>query len=153
MAKICITCSVGGHLVEILNIIDAFKDHEIFYITSYEATTKDLDRVYYLDYTDASPICLKMFRAFILAFYQSLKILYKEKPEYIVTTGSGIAIPVCYVGKLFGAKIVFVETLCRISTTSITGKALYPIADLFLVQWEYLTKKYGKKAKYWGKVI
>ena len=83
---------------------------------------------------------------------QELKVLMKERPDLIVTTGSEIALPVCYMGKIMRKKVVFVETLTRICDLSMTGKLIYPIADLFLVQWEHLCRRH-EKAKYWGKII
>ena len=90
----------------------------------------------------------------IKTILKAFKILTKEKPDVIVSTGGGeIAVPFCYIGKILGAKIIFIETLSRITTPSGGGRLVYPIADLFLVQWESLLKKYGTKAKYWGNVI
>jgi len=58
-----------------------------------------------------------------------------------------------YLGGFLGKKIVFIESLSRVKNPSLTGKFLYPISDLFLVQWKSLLKKYGSKAKYGGKVF
>jgi beta-1,4-N-acetylglucosaminyltransferase len=83
-----------------------------------------------------------------------MRILLKERPDVVISTGGGeIAIPFCYAGKLMGAKVVFIETLARVTTRSAAGKLIYPIADLFLVQWESLLKLYGSKAQYWGNVL
>jgi UDP-N-acetylglucosamine:LPS N-acetylglucosamine transferase len=49
--------------------------------------------------------------------------------------------------------LVFIETNSRIVKPSLTGRILYPFADLFFVQWKPLLKKYGKKAKYGGLLI
>jgi UDP-N-acetylglucosamine:LPS N-acetylglucosamine transferase len=77
----------------------------------------------------------------------------KEKPDALFSTGSEIAIPAFYIGKfLFGAKLIFLESIARIKDISLTGKVLLPIVNLFLVQWEELLHKY-KKAKFWGRVI
>ena len=90
----------------------------------------------------------------IMTLIKAVKILLKEKPDVIISTGGGeIAVPFCYIGKVLGAKVIFIETLTRLTTPSGGGKLVYPIADLFLVQWESLLNRYGKKAKYWGKVI
>ncbi|MCK5494657.1 MAG: capsular biosynthesis protein, partial [Candidatus Omnitrophica bacterium] len=85
---------------------------------------------------------------------KAIKILIKERPDVIISTGGGeIAVPFSYIGKLLGAKVIFIETLARITAPSGGGKLVYPVADLFLVQWESLLQKYGNKAKYWGKII
>ena len=76
----------------------------------------------------------------------------KFRPKYIVTTGAHIAGPMCCIGKIFGSKIIFIETFANINTKTITGKLVYKFADLFLVQWEDMLKLYPK-AKYWGSVF
>jgi UDP-N-acetylglucosamine:LPS N-acetylglucosamine transferase len=81
------------------------------------------------------------------------KILIIEKPKVVISTGAEIAIPVFYMAKLLKIKTIFIESWCRVFEPSTTGKSIYPIADIFFVQWKQLLKKYGKKAKYEGAVI
>lgn len=51
-----------------------------------------------------------------------------------------------------GAKILFVESFCRVQTLSLTGRLVYPIADRFVVQWKGLCAKY-LRAEYLGTLI
>jgi beta-1,4-N-acetylglucosaminyltransferase len=87
------------------------------------------------------------------AFLSTFRILAKEKPKLIVSTGSEIAIPAFYLAKLFRIKTIFIESWTRFIEPSGTGKMVYPVADIFLVQWERLLDKYGRKAKYEGAII
>ena len=48
----------------------------------------------------------------------------------------------CCIGKIFGSKIIYIESFANISTKTITGKLLYPIADKFIVQWDSMKKLY-----------
>jgi len=149
--KICLVCSHGGHFDQMLQIVDAFNDCDYFFVTYYSGSTKNLKNSYFLKYKGWG---LKGKLSFILTIFYAINILLKEKPDVIISTGGGeIAIPFCYVGKILRKKVVFIETLARVTTPSNGGKIIYPIADLFLVQWKTLLRKYGKKAKYWGKVI
>ena len=88
----------------------------------------------------------------IKLFYSCLRILIKEKPHVIISTGGGSTIPLCYWGKLLGAKIIYIESMARINHPSGTGRIIYPISDLFLVQWKSMLKFY-RKAMYKGQVI
>lgn len=72
------------------------------------------------------------------------KVLRKEKPDLILSTGAAVAVPFFYVGKLFGVKLIYVEIFDRIDRLTLTGKLVYPIADKFIVQWEELTLRYPK---------
>ena len=82
-----------------------------------------------------------------------LRVLLKEKPKLIVSTGSEIAIPAFYLARLLGIKTIFIETWTRVIQPSGTGRLVYPVSDIFLVQWERLLGKYGKKAKYEGAIV
>ena len=157
--KICLECAEGGHLNELLSIIDAFEGHEIFFVTTEAKTTKNLNifgTVYYVrkQYNVKYRFLVFVIELcyFIKLIFSCLNVLIKERPRAIVSTGGGSTIPLCYLGKLMRVKIIYINSLARVNDLSGTGKLIYPIADLFLVQWELIAKKF-KKAKYWGKVI
>ncbi|EHD91122.1 oligosaccharide biosynthesis Alg14 like family protein [Streptococcus pneumoniae GA13494] len=76
----------------------------------------------------------------ILAF----KILRKERPDIIVSSGAAVAVPFFYLGKIFGAKTVYIEVFDRIDAPTMTGKLVYPVTDRFIVQWEEMKKVYPK---------
>ena len=57
----------------------------------------------------------------------------------------------CCIGKLFGSKVIYIETLANSSTKTATGRLIYHIADVFVVQWEEMLELYPK-AKYWGMI-
>ena len=83
---------------------------------------------------------------------KSIYFLIKIRPKAIVTTGTHTAVPICYIGKLFGCKIVYIETFANITTKTLAGKIIYPIADKFIVQWESMKKLYPK-SEYFGGVF
>ena len=145
--KICIACSDGGHLTEMLQLMEAFKGHEVFFITYNVLGGRNLRKVYHLKILKKNPL------RYLSVIPTIIRILRKEKPDLIVSNGAEIAIPTLYIAKLLGIKIIFIESWCRINKPSTTGKIIYPIADVFLVQWRQLLKKYGKKAEYKGGVF
>ena len=57
----------------------------------------------------------------------------------------------CYLGKLFGSKIIFIETFANSESKTLSGKMIYPIANLFIVQWEEMLNLYPK-ATYGGPI-
>ena len=71
-------------------------------------------------------------------------LFIKIRPKVIVTTGTHTAVPMCYIGKLFFRKIVYIETIANSKTKTLSGKLVYPIADTFIVQWESMLKLYPK---------
>jgi len=145
--KICLVCSHGGHLTEMLHLMEAFEGHETIFVTYDSARTRELQHKYLLKNIGKSP--LRMASAVLSIF----KILCKEKPNLIVSTGSEIAIPAFYLAKLLRIKTIFIESWTRVVQPSGTGRVVYPVSDVFLVQWERLLSKYGKKARYEGAII
>jgi len=69
---------------------------------------------------------------------QAFAILLRSHPDAVITTGPSVAVPVCAVAKLLRRKVIFIETGSRIHALSTTGRMMYRLADLFLVQWDEL---------------
>ena len=146
--KIALVCSPGGHLTEMLFLIEAFDGHNFFFITHKNPRTKQLKYKKYFIVDIGTDI-----RKMANAFFQTFIILKKEKPDLIVSTGSEIAIPAIILARFIKIKSVYIETWTRVKTKSGTGRILYYFSNHFLVQWPDLIKKYGKKARYEGAVI
>ena len=81
---------------------------------------------------------------YIINTWRALKILPKEKPNLIISSGAAPAIPFFWIGKLMGAKTIYIEVFDRIDASTIAGKLCYPVADKFIVEWEEMKKVYPK---------
>ncbi len=146
--KIGLICSAGGHYTEMLQWWEAFESYPKFLLTYQEVTTKDQKDTYYVENIFRGPL------AFIKGIVKTFMILLKERPDVLFSTGSEIAAPAFYFGKfLFRSRLIYLECSAQVYHPSLTGRFVYPIADLFLVQWEPLLKRYGPKAKYVGGLI
>ena len=154
MKKVLFISSTGGHLAELMQLEPLFKKYDYYIITEKDNTNKYLkekykEKVHYLPYGTRS----KMFTYIFKYFYLCLKTIYlyfKIHPKYIVTTGTHTAGPMCYLGKIFRSKIIYIETVANINKKTVTGRLIYPISDLFIVQWKEMLKLYPK-AIYGGK--
>jgi UDP-N-acetylglucosamine:LPS N-acetylglucosamine transferase len=82
-----------------------------------------------------------------------IRISMMERPDALISTGCCTTLTMTLLCKIRGVKVVYVESQARLETPSFTGRFVYQFADLFLVQWESLLKRYGTKAQYWGSVI
>lgn len=154
--KIGIVVSGGGHLDEAIAILEAFKGQDIFLVT-YKLSSLALynhpkiKHIYFVNVKESKGIVL-FFHLFINIF-EFLFIFSKERPKVLFSTGSEIAIVPFFIGKfIFGVKLIFLETFTRVKNPSFTAKIIYPITNLFLVQWESLLK-IGSKAKFFGRII
>lgn len=144
--KICIISSAGGHLKEILQIRKVFERHEHFFVTFNREDAKaplKNKRKYFVNDPKRNPF--KM----VLNLFQSVRIFLKEMPDLVISTGAGMAIPTCFISKIFGKKIIFIESMAAVYRPSFSGRMVYPISDLFIIQWRSL-KKFYPKAVYGG---
>jgi beta-1,4-N-acetylglucosaminyltransferase len=146
--KIALICSHGGHLTEMTYLIDAFAQHDIFFITYDNIRTRNLKYQKYL-FPNFGEKPYKM----LLNFANIINILLKEKPDILVSNGAEIAIPFFYIGRLLRIRTIFIECYTRIDKPTITGKLVYPISELFLVLWPEMLTFYGKNAEYWGNMF
>ena len=146
--RVMFIASTGGHLQELLQLKGMFKDYNYSLIT--EKTKSNLylkeeygKRVKFLLYGTKHNILIYPFKLLINCFI-SLFYYFKFRPDYIVTTGVHTAGPMCCIGKIFGSKIIYIETFANIVTKTVTGRMLYPISDKFIVQWESMKELYPK---------
>lgn len=76
-------------------------------------------------------------------------ILRREKPDLLISTGSGIAAPAFLAAKLLRIKTIYIEAFARVCSLSLAGKICYRLADLFLVQHPQLVENWPR-ARYGG---
>ncbi|GAB4219544.1 MAG: UDP-N-acetylglucosamine--LPS N-acetylglucosamine transferase [Candidatus Microgenomates bacterium] len=149
--KIAIITSKGGHLYQISRLKKFFKNYDHFWVTFNGEDVKQYlkkERVYYAFYPDSRNIINAIKNLFL-----AIKIFNKEQPTHLISSGAGIAVPFFLVGKfLFKAKTIYIEPFDFVSYPSLTGKILYNLVDLFLIQ-QKNQKKWYKKGKYWGGLI
>jgi UDP-N-acetylglucosamine:LPS N-acetylglucosamine transferase len=81
-----------------------------------------------------------------------IKIVLREKPRVVISTGAAVGCIACFLGKLVSAKIVWIDSITNVERISLSGRMVKHIADLFLVQWPDLASQY-KSVEYVGEVI
>jgi UDP-N-acetylglucosamine:LPS N-acetylglucosamine transferase len=148
--KICLVGSSGGHLTQLYILKEWWEQHERFWVTFDKEDSRSLlesENKYWCHYPTNRNI-KNLLKNTVLA----IKILSKEKPDIIISTGAAHAIPFFYIGKLMGIKLVYIEVFDRIEKPTVTGKIVYPITDKFILQWEEQKKLYPK-GEYWGGVF
>lgn len=140
--KICLVGSSGGHLTHLYMLKGLWEHEERFWVTFDKEDARGLligEKMYPCYYPTNRNI-----KNLIRNTWVAIRVLWKERPDVIISSGAAVAVPFFYLGKLLGAKTVFIEVFDRIDRLTLTGKLVYPIADLFVVQWEELAKEYPK---------
>lgn len=140
--KICLVGSSGGHLTHLYMLKPFWENKKHFWVTFNKEDARSLlsgERMYSCYYPTNRSI-----KALIRNTVIAWKVLRKERPNLIISTGAAVAVPFFYLGKLFGAKLIYIEVFDRIDKPTLTGKMVYPIVDKFIVQWEEQKKVYPK---------
>ena len=153
MMKLCFAASSGGHMEELSRLAGVIGGRESFLITeavSNSTAPSFCDRVYTVRLVNRKEFLFPVRLMGLLI--RSFQILRKERPDCVITTGALAGYPVSLAAKLMGKKIIYVESFARVHSASLTGKLIYPFADLFIVQWEEMLKKYPR-AVYGGWLV
>lgn len=132
--KICLVSSCGGHLTELRSLLPALEGHDFFYVLNDRALLPQ-DMQGRTDFIVHSERDLKFF----VNLWEAWRILRRERPEAILSTGAGPAVPFALVGRtFFGCRIIYVETIASVDRPSLTGRLMYRLAHDFYYQWSTL---------------
>ncbi|WP_407854982.1 PssD/Cps14F family polysaccharide biosynthesis glycosyltransferase [Enterococcus hailinensis] len=140
--KVCLVGSSGGHLTHLYMLKPFWENEERFWVTFDKEDAKSIlkdEKMYPCHYPTNRNI-----KNLIKNTFLAIKVLKREKPDLIISSGAAVAVPFFYFGKLFGAKTVYIEVFDRIDAPTVTGKLVYPVTDEFIVQWEEMKKVYPK---------
>jgi UDP-N-acetylglucosamine:LPS N-acetylglucosamine transferase len=148
--KICLVASAGGHLTELLRVSSCWKEHDPFYITTTLVVQEKLQtagKVYVTGECNRNHP-FKVIRVLL----KCIRVVFKEKPDVVISTGAAVGCITCFLGKLIGARIVWMDSITNVEKLSLSGRMVRYIADLFVVQWPELSGCYNN-VEYLGAVI
>ena len=150
--KLCLVASSGGHLLELMGLKAAWEAHERFWVTFPNDDARVLlggeGEHAIWGYQPTNRNAKNLMKNLWLAW----RVLRHEQPDAIISTGAGVAVPFLWLGRLLGIRTVYIESLARIKTLSLSGRLVYPWVDRFFVQWPDLLARYPK-AVYGGRVV
>jgi beta-1,4-N-acetylglucosaminyltransferase len=138
--KVCIVSSCGGHLTEVRCLLAAYRDLPHFYVLNDKALLPDdmQGKTFFIAHSERD-------WKFLLNLWEAFAILRRERPTVILSTGAGPVVPFALIGRLlFGTRVVFVETITRITRPSMTGRIMYWLAHDFFYQWKSLRSHFPK---------
>lgn len=138
--KVCLVGSSGGHLTHLYMLKPIWSEMERFWVTFDKTDANSIlkgENVYHC-YFPTNRNIWNLIRNTFLA----IKVLHKEKPDLIISSGAAVAVPFFYLGKIGGAKTIYIEVFDRIDKTTLTGKLVKPVTDRFIVQWDEMLDVY-----------
>ena len=140
--KIVFAASSGGHLEQLLMLKPLMEKYDSILVTEktqYSAGNMDI-KSYYLKEINRKEVLF--FPTLIGNSFRSLRIIIKERPTVMITTGVLAIIPMALLMKIIGGKLIYLESFAKVTSKTLSGKLLYKYADQFYVQWEEMLKLY-----------
>lgn len=160
----------GGHFAQLMALHDLFEKYDTIIVTDNKRANKDipaLKNVRAIEFAMAfadkrdeltKDKSKKLTHASYLFAYKDLfkqchTIWKKYHPKVIISTGSNIAVPLCFIAKLYGSHFVYIETRAKVYNKTISGKIVERLADKVIVQWPEMVDVYKGRAEYFGTLV
>jgi beta-1,4-N-acetylglucosaminyltransferase len=135
-AELLLVCSCGGHLLTLTSLRSSWEDYSRVWVTFDKSDSRSLlagERLVFA-YGPTNRNLKNALRNLAVAW----RTIRAVRPKVVLTTGAGVAVPFAWVGRLFGARVVFVESISRIEDLSLSARLVAPICDRIYVQWPEL---------------
>jgi beta-1,4-N-acetylglucosaminyltransferase len=131
--RVLLVASPGGHLIQLLAVRRAWDGYSSAWVTLDRADVRGLlegEEVVFA-HGPTNRNVGNLLRNLVLAF----RLVRELRPEMVITTGAGVAVPFAWVGRLVGARVVYIESLSRIDTASLSCRMISPVASRVYGQW------------------
>jgi beta-1,4-N-acetylglucosaminyltransferase len=140
--RVMMVCSSGGHLLQLYRLKPWWERHDRLWVTFRMPDSLSLlagERVAFGHHPTTRNIP-NLVRNLFLA----RRLVRRYRPDVIVSSGAGVAVPFFLLGRLHRARTIYIEVYDRIDLPTVTGKLCYPLSNLFLLQWEQQRRFYPK---------
>ncbi len=148
--RICLAASAGGHASQLLTLVESWNGYDAFCVTTTEVVREKLAKfgpVYVVGE------CNRQYPwRVVKVLLRCIGIVFKERPDVVMSTGAAAGCILCILGKMRGAKVIWIDSITNVERISLSGRMVRHVADLFLVQWPDLVNRY-KKVKFVGSLI
>lgn len=140
--KIVFAASSGGHFEQLMMLKPLMEKYDSILVTEkteYGAGNLDI-KTYYVKQINRKEVLF--IPKFLVNTWKALVIIVKERPKVMITTGVLAIVPLALLMKIFGGKLIYIESFAKVTSKTLSGKLLYKFADQFYVQWEEMLKLY-----------
>ena len=145
--RLLAVASGGGHWDEMLILRPAFVEYDVVYATTMagQAERDGIRAELVTDSNrDSNPFTS------LKTLWHVLGLVRRHRPRAVVSTGAMPGFFAVLIGKLFGARTVWIDSVANAEHLSMSGKLAVRIVDLHLTQWPHLA---GGKTKYLGSIL
>lgn len=140
MKKILAVASGGGHWTQLMRLREAFDGQDVVFLGVKEIYRNDVRPHLFYAIPDVSRLHKWLLPVSLLKL---LWVLLKERPDLVITTGSAPGMLALRLGKLLGARTVWIDSIANVEEMSLSGRKAKKYADLWLTQWPHLASEDG----------
>jgi beta-1,4-N-acetylglucosaminyltransferase len=142
-----LVASSGGHLHQLCELRDGWAREQRLWVTFDTPDVADVlpGEVVRFAFHPTNRSVKNLLRNALLA----VRLVRRERPAVMVTTGAGLAVPFAYVARLHGVPVIWVEGLGRVTNLSLSARLVRPVVSRLFVQWPELAERV-EKAEYAG---
>lgn len=143
--RVLLVASTGGHLEHLVQLRPWWSRHDRMWVTFDKADARSVlagESIAWAHHPTTRNV-----PNLIRNFFVAVRVMRGYRPDLVISSGAGAAIPFFVLAKFFGVRTAFLEVYDRVESRTITGRVCHPLADLFLVQWA------SQQALYPGSVL
>ncbi|CAN5874810.1 UDP-N-acetylglucosamine--LPS N-acetylglucosamine transferase [soil metagenome] len=125
--------SAGGHLAQLIRLEPWWRDHHRRWVTFDKPDARSLlagEAVVWAHHPTTRNLP-NLARNLVLA----VREVRRRRPDIVVSTGAGVALPFFVVARLRHIPTVYVEVFDRIDSSTLAGRLCRPFTTRFCVQW------------------
>ena len=163
-------CNEGGHFAQLMPLKELFSKYDSVILTDNKRANKGIPSLkdvkaieFAMAFADKRDELTKdkdrklTHASYLSAYWKLFKqchaIWKKYRPKVIISTGSNIAVPLCFIAKFHGSHFVYIETRAKVYNKTISGKIVERFADKVIVQWPEMVDVYKGHAEYYGTLV
>ena len=147
--RLLVIASGGGHWVQMRRLRPAFEAFEVAYVSIHADYAEELDGHRFYTVPDFTRMDLTKL---LILVPNLISILFKERPDVVITTGSAPGLVCLALAKVFTrARTIWIDSIANCERMSSSGRQARFVADEWLTQWPHIAKPGGPN--YWGAVL
>ena len=148
--KVLFVCNKGGHYSQMLELKPLMQKYDSYVLTEKQNASKDFEGCAKAMSRENYNVLNHKLWNFMKSLWRC-RIIWKQiRPQYIISTGAAFALPMYIIGKIYGSKLIWIESRAKVYTPTRTGKQISQFCDKIIVQWPEMLQVYGEKAEYHG---
>lgn len=147
--RVLLVASAGGHWVELHRLGAAFADADCQFVSTSSGMTPPVGNRRILEIPDTARDATRKIMPTLIALF---RIFRTFDPDVVVSTGAAPGALALLIGRLFGARTIWIDSIANSEELSLSGRLAKPIADLRITQWPHLARA-DRSLRYLGQIL